>query len=519
MGRIGGPLRYLLGFDIGTYSSKGVLVDEHGSVVASHAIEHALELVRPGWAEHDAEAAWWHGFLETTKTLLLTSGIPARQIVAVGLSAISPAVLPIDRHGMPLRKAILYGIDTRATSEAADLQVATDEDPALAAYGVRFSAQSAAPKVLWIRRNEPDVWKQTRQVVCGSGFLLHRLTGENTLDVYSAVSYAPFVDADALDWRPEVEDYVADRSILPRLTWTCEVAGRISKEGAQPSGLAEGTPIITGTADAAAEAISAGLAHTGDLMVMYGSSIFLIQRTSELRKTTSFWSAPFLERNTFVLTGGMATGGSLTRWFRDQFAPIELQVEKSGEENAYVALARLAETAPPGSNGLVMLPYFAGERTPLLDPLAKGVLFGLGLGHTRADVYRALLEGVGFGIAHNLELMREVGSAPTRILAVGGGSRNKVWMQIVSDICNVTQHIPDSQLGASYGDAFLAGVGVGMYSGISEVKRWVRTKEEVRPDPAAHSRYLQYYPIYRELYKSTADLMHRISAIEIPEEG
>jgi xylulokinase len=504
---------YFLGVDIGTYSSKGVLVKETGEVVASRVVEHPLEMPHPGWAEHDAETTWWNDFLEVTRSLLDSSGIPARQIAGVGFSAISSAVLPIDREGHALRKAILYGIDTRATQEIADLQQIIDSDPKLSESGVRLSSQSASPKVLWIRRKEPEVWAKTHLVVNGSGFLLYRLTGETAIDIYDAVTFAPFVDFKHYCYTSEMSQFVAPLERLPRLTWTSEIAGKVTAEGARLSGLAEGTPVITGTADAAAEAISAGLTDLGDMMVMYGSSIFFILRTPQVYTTPYFWGADFLEPGTFVLAGGMSTAGSLTKWFRDQFAPMEMQAEKSGDMNAYTALARLASSSPIGANGLVVLPYFAGERTPLMDPDAKGVIFGLRLSHTRGDIYRAILESVGFGIRHNIDMMRKEGTDPKRILAVGGGSYNPLWMQIVSDIANIEQHIPEQQIGASYGDAFLAGIGVGCFSKMSEAARWVKINQVVKPNPAAHEKYEDYYRIYRELYTSTAPLTQRLTRL------
>ena len=504
---------YLLGIDIGTNSSKGALVTKMGEVVATGTVAHSLEIPHPNWAEHDAESAWWRGFVEICRQLICTSGIRAQQITATGLSGISPSVLPVDRAGKPLRKAILYGIDARATREVAELQRITDADPMLAQFGVRLSSQSAAPKVLWIRRNEAEVWARTHLVLNCTGFLLYRLTGEATLDIYNASTFAPFVDYEHCRWMQAFEQYVAPIEKLPHLTWTCEVAGRVNAEAARLTGLAEGTPIITGTADAAAEAVSGGLMDVGDLFVMYGSSIFFILRTARLHATRSFWSAPFLEKGTHVLTGGMSTAGTLTQWFRDQFALCEAEAEKRGGENAYAALARLAASSPVGARGIVVLPYFSGERTPLLDPDAKGLIFGLGLNHTRVDVYRAILESIGFGIRHNLEEMKKEGASPRRVLAVGGGTLNPVLMQIVSDIAGIEQHIPEQQIGACYGDAFLAGVGVGVFSDIAEASLWVTTKRVVKPDTTAHGEYEGYYRIYRGLYKATAPLMRDLGGL------
>jgi xylulokinase len=190
---------------------------------------------------------------------------------------------------------------------------------------------------------------------------------------------------------------------------------------------------------------------------------------------------------------------------------LEVQAEKAGGENAYSALAQLASKSPPGANGLVALPYFSGERTPISDPAATGLIFGLGLNHTRGDIYRALLESVGFGIRHNIEQMRAEGANPNRIFAVGGGTYNALWMQIVSDIAGIEQHIPDQRIGACYGDAFLAGLGIGMFSGIAEAARWVRIGRVVGPGQQVNADYELHYRIYRDLYPCTAALMKKLT--------
>jgi xylulokinase len=295
------------------------------------------------------------------------------------------------------------------------------------------------------------------------------------------------------------------------------VVGEVTPEAARETGLAEGTPVVAGTTDAAAEAISAGVADFGDMMLMFGSSVFFILKTAGLVPTRQFWSSNFLEEGTFAFLGGMSTAGSLTTWFRDQFAGLEVEKEKEGGENAYAELARLASASPAGSNGLIALPYFEGERTPLHDPTAKGVWFGLSLKHSRGDVYRAILEGVAFGIRHNLEAMKEEGVQPERILAVGGGTQNRLWLQIVADVCAIELTLPEQQIGASYGDAFLAGTGIGLFTrrsplgkDLSEIKRWVKTKIVIRPNPETQNLYEANYQIFRELYTSTKALMRRI---------
>jgi xylulokinase len=502
---------YLIGVDVGTYSSKGVLVRVDGALVASHSVPHGMEMPRPGFFEHDADGVWWHDFVEIVRNLLASSGIDPRQVRGVGTSAIGSCVLPIDAQGRPLRPGILYGIDTRATAEIEYLERELGKSEIFAQSGSHLTSQASGPKVLWIRNHEPEIYAQTRWFLTSQAYLVYKLTGQASIDIYTAGGYAPLFDVHSYTWIEEAARLITPIERLPRPYWSHEVVGYVTPEAAQETGLAEGTPVVAGTTDAAAEAISAGVADIGDLMLMFGSSIFFIMKTPRLVPTEHFWSAPFLEADTYAFLGGMSTSGSLTTWFRDQIARYEVAQEQAGGENAYAALARQAAASPPGCNGLIALPYFEGERTPLHDPRAKGVWFGLSLKHTLGDLYRSLLEGVAFGIRHNFEVMAEEGVRPERILAVGGGTKNPLWLQIVADVAGLELHVPEQQIGASYGDAFLAGVGVGLYKNLSEIKRWVKIKDVVRPDPVAWEAYAVNYQIFRELYTHTQTLMHRLS--------
>jgi len=502
---------YLVGVDIGTYSSKGVLVKTDGTLVASHAVPHGMDMPSPGFFEHDADRVWWHDFVEIIENLLQKTGIDPKQILGIGTSAIGSCVLPIDEKGRPLRPAILYGIDTRATREIEYLESKLGKSEIFKKSGSHLSSQASGPKVLWIRNNEPDVYENTRWFLTSEAYLVYRLTGKASIDIYTAAGYTPLYDVYKREWVEEAANLITPLERLPKAYWSYEVVGEVTAEAAKETGLAEGTPVVAGTTDAAAEAISAGVADFGDMMLMFGSSIFFIMKTAELIKTQHFWSSNFLEEGTFAFLGGMSTGGSLTTWFREQFAQFEVEKEKEGGEKAYAELAKLASASPIGSKGLVALPYFEGERTPLHDPKAKGMLFGLSLKHTKGDVYRAILEGVAFGIRHNVEVMREEGVQPKRILAVGGGTKNPLWLQIVADVCNIELTVPEQQIGASYGDAFLAGTGIGLFKSLSEIKQWVKTKGIIKPNPETRKLYEVNYQVFRQLYTSTKPLMHRLA--------
>ncbi len=503
--------RFLVGVDIGTYSSKGVLVKTDGTVVASHTVPHGMDMPKPGYFEHDADQVWWHDFVVITKNLLSSSGIDPKQILGIGTSAIGSCVLPIDENGKPLRPGILYGIDTRASTEIEYLERELGKHEIFRTSGSHLSSQASGPKVLWIRNHEPEIYQKTRWFLTSEAYLVHKLTGKASIDIYTAGGYAPLYDVRSREWISEAAELITPLERLPKAYWSYEIVGEVTAEAAQETGLAEGTPVVAGTTDAAAEAVSAGVAEFGDMMLMFGSSIFFIMKTAELIKTQSFWSSNFLEEGSFAFLGGMSTSGSLTTWFRDQLAHYEIEKEKEGGENAYAVLASLASASPIGSNGLIALPYFEGERTPLHDPKAKGVWFGLSLKHTKGDIYRAILEGVAFGIRHNVEVMGEEGVQPARILAVGGGTKNPLWLQIVADVCNIDLVVPEQQIGASYGDAFLAATGVGLFKDLSEIKQWVRIKETIHPNLESRKLYEVNYQIFRDLYASTKHIMHRLS--------
>ncbi|MDP1714920.1 MAG: FGGY-family carbohydrate kinase [Anaerolineales bacterium] len=482
-----------------------------GRVVASHTVAHGMDMPKPGIFEHDADLIWWHDFVEIVRNLLVKSGIEPRQVLAIGTSAIGSCVLPIDKEGNALRPGILYGIDTRASEEIELLERELGKDTIFKRSGSHLSSQASGPKILWIRNHEPEIYEKTCWFLTSEAYLVYKLTGQASIDIYTADGYAPLRDVRQRKWLSEVAALVTPLERLPQAYWSHEIVGEVSEKAAKETGLAQGTPVVAGTTDAAAEAISAGVANIGDMMLMFGSSIFFIMKTAELIQTRNFWSANFLEEGAYTFLGGMSTSGSLTTWFRNQFAQQEVEIERQGGQNAYAALAELAAASIPGSHGLVALPYFEGERTPIHDPLAKGMWFGLSLKHTKGDLYRSFLEAVAFGIRHNLEVMQSEGVQPGRILAVGGGTKNSLWMQIVADVCQVELAIPEQQIGASYGDAFLAATGIGLFKDLSQIKQWVRIKEIVRPNPEIYNAYEVNYRIYRDLYKSTKQIMHELT--------
>lgn len=503
--------RFVIGVDVGTYSAKGVLVDPSGRVVAERVVPYDLSIPRPGWAEHDADAIWWSSLCTITRGLLRDADVRADDVAAVGTSAIGVTMLPLDAAGRPLRPSILYGIDTRAWREIEEIDAVLGRDEVFARAGKRLSTQSVGPKVLWFRRNEPELFARTRAIVTANTYLTFRLSGELTLDRYSAPAFAPYFDLAADRWIDWADDLIAPHTLLPRVAGSAEVIGRVTPRAAEETGLAAGTPVIAGTTDAASEALSVGVVDPGDTMLMHGTTLFIIQVHRTWVKHPQLWSSTYVRPERYSLAAGLATSAALTRWFRDEFGHAERAAEAAGGQDAFAALSQLAAASRVGARGLVALPYFSGERTPIGDPKARGVLAGLTLSHTRADVYRALLEGVAFALRHNLDVMAEAGGGDRRLVGVGGGTKSPVWMQIFADVLGEPQEIPATTVGASYGDAFMAALAAGLVADWSDIHRWVRIDRVIEPDPAAHRAYQAYYETFRELYPATRALQHRLA--------
>ncbi|RMI32363.1 FGGY-family carbohydrate kinase [Nocardia stercoris] len=483
-----------LGIDLGTSSSKGVLVDEYGTVVARAERAHGVSTPRPGWAEHDAETVWWADFVAIAAELVAACG-DRNRLRALAVSGIGPCLLPADASGNPLRPAILYGVDTRATAEIAELNAELGEAAVLARSGSPLTTQAVGPKLRWVARHEPAVAADTRMLLMASSFLVHRLTGRYVLDHQSASQCVPMYDLRRREWAMDRSEAVAPGLILPELCWPTEIVGQVTPAAAAVTGLPAGLPVTTGTIDAWAEAASVGVRAPGDAMIMYGTTMFLVQVLTDPHPHPGLWSTCGTWPGTYTLAAGMATSGAVTDWLRRLVG---------GE---FADLIRAADEVPAGSRGLILVPYFAGERTPLFDPDARGLVAGLTLGHGRAELYRAALEGIGYGVRHNLEAMAAAGGHARRLVAVGGGTKGGLWTRIVSDIIGLPQQLPAETVGACLGDALLAAEATGL-----DTSRWNPVVATVEPDPARTARYDGYYAHYRRLYESTRDTTHFLAA-------
>lgn len=516
-------MRFLVGVDIGTQGSKGALISESGEILATHSIEQELSIPRPGWAEHDAEQAWWGGFVAVVKVLLDRSQIDPGDVSAIGISSLMPVMAPVDDTGRSLRPAILYS-DTRAHEELGRMNSDLFLGQTIAANG-QFSPgltlQDLGPKIVWYQQHEPERWRRTRGLLGAQSYVVAKLTGNQVVDVVTAIGYRPFFNPETKSWDPLVcGRYDVPSDMLPTIIDLTDIAGTVTPQAAAITGLAAGTPVIAGATDFFAEMISTGANEPGDVVVSYGTTLCLAAFFEGPIGPTPGLGVMLGDRSSLShlypglesVGGGMVTSAALSRWFRDQFGQVERRVESELGISAYGLLALAADAIPPGSDGLIVLPYFSGERSPIHDDQARGMMFGLTLAHGKAHMYRALLEGVAYGVEHHFQIIREAGVPMRRIVATGGGSRSHLWTQIVSDVTGLPQTVVGPS-NAALGAGFLAGYATGIFTHIRDVRRWAKAEREVQPRAELHEVYQKYYGIYRRLYEQTKDEMHELARL------
>lgn len=504
-------MAYYLGIDIGTDSSKGILIDEACSIVAQASRAHATENPRPGWYQHDAEAVWWGDFCALSHELIDAAGISGDEIGCVGLSALGCDCVPVDEEGTALAPAILYGIDARSQPQIERLIAEFGEDGARALIGHDPCSSDIAPKVLWFKDNMPEVHERAAKFLTGSSYLSAKLTGRFTIDRYLAEDFLPMYDRETWEIDEEHCGYFCRPDQMAEVLAATDIAGGVCERAAAETGIAQGTSVLVGTGDSGAEAISTGVFRPGDMMVQLGSTCYFICLADRMIDDARLWPGTFIIPGTYGICAGTNTAGTLTRWLRDELYRDVVAAEQAGGRNAYEVMAEEAAAVAPGADGLICLPYFAGERTPLNDPAARGTFFGLTMGHTRGHVVRAALEGIAYTVAAHVDILEQEHGLPvSRILAVGGGTKNPVWMQAIADVCGREILTAKVTVGASYGDALMAALAGGACSSWDELAERVGQGAIIEPDAAAHELYASRRHIFDDLYQRNRDLMHEL---------
>lgn len=493
------PSAVVMGVDIGTYEAKGVLAAPDGSIVAQHRRPHSVLTPGPGHVEHDPQGVWWDGFVDIARALLSDSGLDASTVRAIAVSGIGPCVLPIDAAGEPLRNAILYAVDSRAQDQIGQLNRTVGPEEILARSGTPLSSQSAGPKILWIEQNEPEIFARAHHFVTCQTFVVGRLTGRWRMDHATAAYFHPIYDRRIMGWNLDGAPTALNREQLPELAWSSEIAGHIHADAAAATGLAIGTPVLVGAPDAVAEALSAGVAEPGDMMIMYGSSHFIIEVLDHAHSSNILWPAPFLFPGSHLVATSLPTAGSFTRWFANL-----LDADSGGSDEFYAALTVAADSSPPGASGLVALPYLSG------DPHARGGFVGLTMQHTRGDMARAVVESIAQGVSRVLRRFGDDGLEPRRVRAVGGGTKNTVWLQAVSDVSGLTQEAV-SGLGASFGDAMLAAMAAGFIDDVQSIAAWARVRRTVTPRGEFTDLYARQAAAFEVLDAATREIVAALS--------
>lgn len=508
--------QYFWGIDVGTYESRGILLNNNFEIIADCSVSHSMINPKAGWFEHDAEKDWWGDFCKLSREILKVSGINPKEIAGIGASTLGTDCLPVDENCRPLRNAILYGIDARSAEEIKLLNKYYGAEKVRKLFGHPICSGDTATKILWVRRNEPEIYSKTYKFLTGSSYITAKLTGEYVIDQFLAKgSFRPLYNKDGSINETESGIY-CDPSKLCKTAFSTEVAGHVTPEAAEDTGLAEGTPVIAGTGDSTAESISAGLIQPGTVFFQFGSSMFFYYLTdvqindfeSENGNGKLKSGKEFTIPGTFCLGDGTNAAGTLTRWVRNTFYSEELEKENNGGENAYTVMASEAAETDPGSDGLIILPYIYGERSPIQDPDAKGIVFGLKGGHTRKHINRAALEGIGYSVYQHLLLFKEMNIPPKEIIVAGGGTKNETWMQIVCDMAGMPVSIRKPCCCSALGDAMLAALGIGRLKDFKDLKNNLPEGRTILPNEKNHKYYIDHYKIYRDLYLKTRDLMH-----------
>ncbi len=483
---------YFLGIDTSTTSSKALLINERGKVIAITSSPHTLQTPRPLWSEQNP-LEWWKAVSVSIKSVLEKAGISGERIAAIGLTGQMHGLVLLDDGGNILRPVILWN-DQRTQSQCDEIHRRIGKEKFIQITGNVALTGFTAPKILWVQENEPDVYAKAKHVLLPKDYIRYKLTGVFAMDKADAAGTVLF-DLQARDWSREVLDALGiDVSWMPRTFEGTEFTGYVTEEAATPTGLKVGTPVAAGGGDQAAGAVGIGAVEPGIIGLTVGTSGVIFATTSsalvepEGRLHAFCHAVPGM----WHFMGVMLSAAGSLQWYRDSLAP----------EMSFDNLLKEAESAPAGSDGLQFLPYLSGERTPYPDPLARGAFIGLTLRHNRAHMTRAVLEGVSFGLKDNFRLIQNAGLGNiTQVRASGGGTKGALWRQILASVLETELVTINTTEGAAYGAALLAGVGAGAWFDVaSACKACIKITGSTLPELSQIDAYRKSYSLYQELY-------------------
>lgn len=505
---------FLLGIDMGTGGARAAIFDAAGGLKGLGSTEWKTSFPRPGRAEQDPDT-WWDAVVASVRVALEKSKVPADAIAGISVDATSATVVATTKDGQHLRPALLW-MDVRAADEAEAL--ARAEDPALKYSGHgAVSAEWGTPKSMWLKKNEPEIFAKADLLVDCTDWLVHRLTGEWTMSLnHAAGKY--FYDTSVGGWPTSLYEKVGAADLLEkfpeRVLPVGTTVGGLRSGVADELGLKAGTPVAEGAIDAYAGAIGLGVVEPGKMALITGSSHVMIGQSPVPLHAKGLWGSytDAVIPGEWTVEAGQVSTGSVVAWFRDHLARSANERAAAENRSAYQILDELAAEVPIGSEGLVLLDHFQGNRSPYSDPRSRGVFWGLTLGHTEGHMFRAILEGICFGTENIFRTMRDNGFPPKELVVSGGPTRSRLWMQMHADVSNLPITFTDVGEGPLLGSAMMAAVGAGVHADLpSAAKEMVRTVDVIEPHAEAHEAYEYNFQAYVETYEAMKELTNAMS--------
>jgi xylulokinase len=494
----------VVGMDIGTTSTIGILIRPPDKALAIETRPVQLFSEHPGWAEEDPEQ-WWNNLCDITRSLIAKSGIKADEIAGIGVAGMLPALVLLDDRGRLLRRSIQQS-DGRCAVEVEELRAEIDQEAFVRVAGNGVNQQLIACKLRWIEKHEPSVFNRIATVFGSYDYINFRLTGERRIEQNWALE-AGFVDLGA----HKVSDALTAHahlapSAFPSKANSHEIIGRLSAAAAGQTGLPAGLPVVAGAADFIASALASGLVRSGDALLKFGGSVDVLAISEHPTPDSRMFLDYHLVPGLYVPNGCMSTGGSALNWFVANFARGEAAAAHAAGLTIHQYLDGLAGSVPAAADGVAVVPYFLGEKTPIHDPFARGTITGLSLNHGLSHLWRALLESYAYAIAHHVEVFADMGVALSHFRASDGGASSRLWMQIVADVLQKPIQLPVGHPGSCLGAAWTATIGIGATSYWGGLDRFVGRGDLIRPNLEHASPYQDGYSVFRETYRRLNDV-------------
>ncbi len=506
-------MNYLLGTDIGTSGTKTILMDTEGNLIAQDLQEYDVLTPKPLWAEQWPEV-WLNATKASIKNTVQKSGIPVENIRGIAISGLyGGSGIPLDENMEPVRPCMIW-MDRRAEEETKWVLDSIGEEKLQEITHNGVDPYYGYTKILWMKNHEPENWVKTKLFLPPNDYVIYKLTGEIAIDYSSAGNIGGIFDMNSRTWSKEMMDAMGiPLSMMPeKIVESTDIVGGLTKEIAAELGLTKGMPVIASGIDCGAANIGLGVFESGIYAAAIGTSMCaaLISDKPVKGKDLIVWPYLYDAKNLSYYFAGSATAGAIVKWFRQTMCQFEIEAEKSGGKNAYDVLNEQAANIPVGSEGLIVLPYFMGERSPIWDSDAKGTIVGLSLAHTKAHIYRAFLEAVAFSLRDAMEATGE--NLGEHILLAGGVTKSKLWRQIFADVTGYPVVCPVHDVEANMGDVMLAGIGTGLLT-YDALKKWQVLDEKIMPNTQNYEKYNEYFKVYKSVYQNLKNDMKTLTRL------